>query len=99
MLCLSNLVKAQSIVKAAQEFIGLLSDTQKNNTLFAFDDPERFNFHFVPMTRKGITFNEMNEQQKTAALKMLSLCASEKAYQQSQDIIQLEIVLKAIEKG
>lgn len=99
--CLLGLVylgSAQTIVKAAQDFIGLLSNEQKNNTLFAFDDPERFNFHFVPMARKGVTFNEMNPAQQSAALKMLSLCASDKAYQLSQEIMQLEIVLKAIEK-
>ena len=95
---LVNFVNAQSIVKATQDFIALLGDGQKNNTLFAFDDPERFNFHFVPMARKGITFNEMNPAQQAAALKMLSLCASEKAYQQSQEIMHLEIVLKALEK-
>ena len=95
---MANTLFAQSIVKATQDFIGLLSNVQKNNTLFAFDDPERFNFHFVPMTRKGITFNEMNPEQQAAALKMLSLCASDKAFQLSQEIIQLEIVLKAIEK-
>jgi Protein of unknown function (DUF3500) len=95
---LVNFVIAQSIVKATQDFIALLGDGQKNNTLFAFDDPERFNFHFVPMDRKGITFNEMNPAQQAAALKMLSLCASEKAYQLSQEIMQLEIVLKALEK-
>ncbi len=84
--------------KLHRNFIALLGDGQKNNTLFAFDDPERFNFHFVPMVRKGITFNEMTAEQKVAALKMLSLCASDKTYQVSQDIMQLEIVLKALEK-
>lgn len=95
---MANLAIAQSLVKATQDFIDLLSNEQKNNTLFAFDDPERFNFHFVPMTRKGITFNEMNPAQRAAALKMLSLCTSHRAYQLSQEITQLEIVLKAIEK-
>lgn len=95
---LANFVIAQSVVKATQDFIALLDDDQKNNTLFAFDDPERFNFHFVPMARKGITFNEMNPTQQAAALNMLSLCASEKAYQVSLEIMQLEILLKALEK-
>jgi Protein of unknown function (DUF3500) len=99
--CLIGIVaiaSAQTIVKAAQDFIGLLNNEQKNNTLFAFDDAERFNFHFVPMARKGVTFNEMNPTQQAAALKLLSLCASDKAYELSQEIMQLENVLKAIEK-
>ena len=95
---MANALFAQSIVKATQDLISLLSDEQKNKTLFAFDDPERFNFHFVPLVRKGINFNEMNATQQAAALKMLSLCASEKAYQVSQEIRQLEIILKALEK-
>ncbi len=91
-------VYSQDAVLKAKIFVDLLTDTQKNNTLFAFDDSERYNFHFVPKIRKGISFNEMNQQQKDAALELLKSCISENTFQRSKEILQLEVLLKEIEK-
>ena len=54
---------AQNVVKQANRFIELLTEEQKISTLFPFDNNERYNFHFVPIKRKGVTFNEMSPQQ------------------------------------
>jgi hypothetical protein len=96
-LC-TNPTNAQDPVSKAKQFVDLLTDTQKNITLFSFDDSERYNFHFVPLTRKGITFNEMTRQQKEAALVLLKSCLSENTFQRSNEIMQLEVLLKSIEK-
>jgi hypothetical protein len=94
----SNPLRAQDAVSKAKQFVDLLTDAQKNTTLFSFDDSERYNFHFVPLARKGITFNEMTQQQKEAAIALLKSCLSENTYQRSTEIRQLEVLLKSIEK-
>ena len=88
---------AQDVVKKANNFIDLLSAEQKTGTLFPFDSEERYNFHFVPFVRKGITFNEMNAQQTEAGLELLCACLSEMAYKKATDIVAMEVVLKEIE--
>lgn len=88
---------AQQSVAAANHFITLLSNTQKMETVFPFDSDERFNYHFVPIERKGITFNEMNELQKVAAFDLLKTCLGAKAFIKTKEIMQLDQVLKELE--
>ena len=99
MICLSVLttVKAQQAVTAANQFISLLDKAQKDSTLFPFDTEERYNFHFVPMARKGITFNDLNADQKKAAIVLIRSCLSEQAFQKTQQIMALDQVLKVLE--
>ena len=89
---------AQQAVTAANQFLSLLDNNQKNETVFPFDTEERFNYHFVPIERKGITFNEMNEEQKKAAVALMKTCLSEQAFQKTQEIMQLDLILKELEK-
>lgn len=88
---------SQQAVNAAEQFISLLSKEQKSETVFPFDAEERYNFHFVPRERKGITFNEMNDAQKKAALALMKTCIGEQAFAKTQEIMQLEPILKEIE--
>ncbi len=94
---LPNLSFAQDQVQMAKKFIQLLSSEQQALTLFPFDTEERYNFHFVPLMRKGITFNEMTDEQDAAALNLLKASLGVLAYQKTKEIIQLEILLKEIE--
>lgn len=89
---------AQQVVAAVNRFINTLNNEQKAGTLFPFEGEERYNFHFVPRERKGLTFNEMNDVQRTAALNLMRTCLSDGAFQKTQDIMQLDAVLKEIEK-
>lgn len=89
--------QAQDIVKKANSFIALLTEEQKAGTLFPFDNEERYNFHFVPYVRKGITFNEMNATQTEAGLALLRSCLSDNAFKKATDIVAMEVVLKEIE--
>lgn len=91
-------VWGQETVSTANSFIALLSDAQKTETVFPFDVEERYNFHFVPLKRRGITFNEMNPQQHKLALDLLRSCVGEETFQKTKEIMQLEVVLKELEK-
>jgi hypothetical protein len=88
----------QESVSTARSFISLLSEAQKTESVFPFDVEERYNFHFVPMKRRGITFNEMNPEQHKLALELLRSCLSEETFQKTREIMQLEVVLKELEK-
>ncbi len=94
----TNHLQAQKAVTVANQFIKTLNDSQKVETVFPFDNGERYNFHFVPMERKGITFNEMNDTQKKAALDLIKTCLSENAFHKTQQIMQLDAVLKILEQ-
>ncbi len=96
-ILLSLNTSAQKAVTAANYFIALLSKEQKVETLFPFDTDERYNFHFVPMDRKGITFNEMNNIQKIAAFDLLKTCLGEDAFHKTKEIMQLDQLLKELE--
>ncbi len=90
--------RAQQTVLAANHFLNSLSKEQQLATLFPFESEERYNYHFVPFERKGITFNDMNEAQKKAALFLLKTCLSEETYSKVAKIRELEIFLKELEK-
>ena len=77
-------IKSQGSVEKANQFISQLNESQKLNTLFPFDGEERYNYHFVPYERKGITFNEMNADQKKTAFDLLKTCLSEAAYNKTK---------------
>ena len=99
MICLSLLTttKAQQAVTAANQFISFLDKAQKDSTLFPFETEERYNYHFVPMPRKGITFNDLNADQKKAAIVLIRSCLSEQAFQKTKQIMALDQVLKVLE--
>ncbi len=97
-LILSITAKAQHAVTAANEFIALLDSNEKAETLFPFIGEERYNFHFIPKERKGITFNEMNAAQKEAAFRLMKSCLGDEALRKTKEIMQMEILLKAIEE-
>lgn len=91
-------VFGQETVLYANRFIATLNDAQKAESIFPFDVDERYNFHFVPMKRRGITFNEMNTEQNSLALELLKSCLGEDSFKKTNEIMQLEIVLKELEK-
>jgi hypothetical protein len=93
----SKKMDAQRSVAAANDFITLLSNQQKMETVFPFDSDERYNYHFVPIERKGITFNEMNELQRIAAFDLLKTCLGDEAFIKTKEIMQLDQVLKELE--
>jgi hypothetical protein len=86
------------IVSLANQFIKSLDKAQQSKALFPFEQEERYNFHFVPRDdRKGISLNELTAPQKEAAMDLLKSCLSADGYRKATEIMQLEIVLKAIE--
>ena len=90
--------QSASLAKLANQFTQSLDKEQQLKLLYPFESEERFNFHFVPKERKGISINELNDKQKNAALRLLAACLSKKGLEKTVAIMQLEKILKVIEK-
>ena len=87
------------LAQTANSFLNSLSAKQKDQTLYRFTNEERYNWHYFPKSRKGISLNELNGAQKKAAYDLLKQCVSESGYKKVTAIIQLENVLNNLEGG
>lgn len=92
---------AQNNLYAAQanKFLNALNATQRKKALYDFNNAERYSWHFVPMNdRKGVPVNELDASQRKNGFDLLKMYLSDKAFKQTQEIMQLETVLKEIEQ-
>ena len=99
MLILTLSVQAQSpsIVSKANDFLRLLDEAQTAKARYTFEDDERFNWHFVPRERNGISFNELNDKQRQAGLALLKTSLSDQGFQKANNIMALENILREVE--
>lgn len=86
-----------SIAAGASRFLSSLDEEQAAKARYPFEDEERFNWHFVPRQRNGLSFNEMTETQRNAALDLLKASLSEQGFQKARNIMALENVLREVE--
>jgi hypothetical protein len=86
-----------TLADAANNFIASLTPEQAQKTMFAFEDEERFNWHFIPRERKGLPLREMTPSQKHLAHALLSAALSQRGYHKATTIMSLEEVLKVLE--
>ncbi len=82
---------------SAEKFLKILSADQKAQAQFTFDDEERNHWNFVPMTRKGISFKDLNTQQRNVAMNLLQSGLSASGYAKTRAVMQLETLLKKLE--
>ncbi|QDU27156.1 hypothetical protein ETAA8_22410 [Anatilimnocola aggregata] len=88
------------MITAADKWLGTLSAEQKAKAVMSYDAPERVDWHFIPKaTRKGLQVKEMNEQQRKAAHSLLQSALSQIGYGKATKIMELEKVLKELEKS
>jgi hypothetical protein len=82
---------------AANIFLKTLSPTQKSKTHFSFNDEERYNWHYIPKNRKGISLSELNGDKRKAAMNLLQTALSDTGYNKTLAVIELEAVLREVE--
>ena len=85
------------MAKAADVFLQTLSEKQKTKIQFGFDEEERYNWNYVPRSRKGVTLNEMTDKQIRYAFALLRTALSDTGFNKTNSIIQLENVLRDVE--
>lgn len=89
-----------AMAAAAKALVASLGDTPaREKLMFAFDDEERFNWHFIPRARKGLPLKEMSDPQRQAAMALLKTGLSASGYSRAEAIRSLEDVLFAQSKS
>jgi hypothetical protein len=83
--------------EAAVNFLGSLSANQKKQAQFLFSDDERYNWHFIPKSRKGIPLKDLNAAQRNTAFSLLRMTMSDTGYRKATAIIELEDILRESE--
>ncbi|KUN53986.1 hypothetical protein AQJ46_50110 [Streptomyces canus] len=78
------------VVTAANAFLKALSDDEKETALYDFDDEAKAkgwsNFPTSFVERNGIEFADLDDDQKTAALKVMEAALSEQGYEELEEI-------------
>ena len=67
----------------AVQFLNSLNPAQRNKTQLLFEDPSKFNWHFLPgnmWPRAGIQLAELNDSQKGLFNNLLQRSLSESGY-------------------
>ena len=82
----------------ANAFLASLTAEQKGKAMFAFEDDERKNWHFIPKVRKGLPLKQMSHEQRHLAHALLSAGVSQQGYQKAMSIMSLEDILRQLEK-
>ena len=93
---------ANGMSAAATKFLASLTPDQRKQATFALDSEERLRWNFIPseaFPRNGLLLKEMNEEQRKLAHGLLRSALSERGYMTYTSIIQLENVLREIERG
>lgn len=90
-------VAAEEMARAAEAFLGSLTPEQRGKAAFAMKDEERFNWHYVPKDRKGLTLKEMTADQQRLALALLASGLSGQGFNKATNIMSLESVLAEME--
>jgi hypothetical protein len=89
-----------AMATAAEKFLASLTPEQRQQATFPFDSPERLRWHFVPQfERNGLMIKAMTEPQRKAAHDLLKTGLSDRGYTTYTQIMQLESILREIEKG
>lgn len=90
---------AQTLAETANNFLNSLSPEQHRNTQMEFMDGERFDWHYVPIERKGTTFHDFNKEQYDAALALLRQSLHENGFEKVRAVMELEKVLVLLENN
>jgi hypothetical protein len=88
--------------QAATRFLAELTPEQRQQATFPMTAEERLRWHFIPnemFPRKGVALRAMSETQRARAHDLLKSGLSQRGYMTASSIIELENVLRAIEKG
>jgi len=86
------------MLAAANTFLGTLNADQKKLAIYPLTDAERENWNFVPIARNGLTFKKMTTEQYGLGMALLRSGLSHTGVARVQATMQMELVLKELEK-
>jgi len=83
--------------ESAERFLTTLSEKQRAAAMRAFDDADRFDWHYTPRSRNGISLKELDPRGREAVHALLKTALSAAGYRKVVNIIELELVLRELE--
>lgn len=89
--------QTQEHIVSANKFLSSLDDKLKEKAQYPYEDDERFNWWYIPRSRNGLPFRDMNAQQRAAAMALLKVSLSDQGYQKASGILALESILRDVE--
>jgi Protein of unknown function (DUF3500) len=92
---------AEAMVMAGQQFVESLTAQQRQQALFPFESDERLKWNYIPdeaFPRNGLSLKAMTPAQRMRAHDLLKAGLSQKGYMTYTAIMELETVLRDIEK-
>jgi hypothetical protein len=87
----------EGMARAAQAFLAALDAAQRRRAVFAFNDAERRNWHYVPRGREGVPFKDMPPSARAAADEMMKASLSAVGYAKTTNVFRVEDVLRQLE--
>jgi len=85
------------MLDAATAFMKTLTPAQQQQLTYPLNNDERYNWHYVPRERKGLSMRTMTEPQRQAALTLLKTGLSQQGYDKATGIMDMENVLRVID--
>ncbi|GAA2673649.1 DUF3500 domain-containing protein [Nonomuraea recticatena] len=87
------------MAEIAAQFLGGLTDTQRQAAAYPFHDPRRLRWTYVPTPRPGVSLLGLDRQSRKGAHRLLATALSRHAFAQVVTIMALEEVLDLDEGG
>jgi len=84
-------------VASAKKFLSSLDAKTRSKLTFGFNDNERYNWNFVPTTRKGASMHDLTDPQKKTLEDLLVIFLSEQGYKKATGVMSLEGILREVE--
>lgn len=82
------------MAESARRFLSALTPAQRARVVFAVTADDRLNWHYVPRSRPGIAFKELNDAQRALAYGFLSTALSRRGFLKTTGIMALDEVLR-----
>jgi hypothetical protein len=84
-------------VAPAKKFLSTLDASVKKKLMFSYDNNERYNWNFVPTSRRGASLHDLNDSQRKSLEELLVVFLSEQGYKKATGVMSLEGVLRQVE--
>ncbi len=84
---------AREMQQHAKHFLAALDDAKRDKATFAFEDEERFNWHFTPVDRQGLPYRELTRGERRLADRLLASGLSRDGLDKAFGIMFLDQVL------
>ncbi|MEZ6059335.1 MAG: DUF3500 domain-containing protein [Planctomycetaceae bacterium] len=97
--CADDAQPGLQMAQAAQRFLESLDYSQRLRAEYAYDDPERINWHFIPRDRKGIGMWDLEGAALESASDLVRSGLTAAGYEKTLQVRSLEEVLYLFEGG